>query len=152
MQRCAKIVANPVCSVSCLDRKSNYCPPHPTATTSSTDELLFNESSSSIRPYQTKLDLHKPFEPGMVIYRVAMLGAVNVLISEWQEAMQKYQQEIMKRESEKQLHVRDMYNQLLSTLPNEKEMIADSERASDDMYYTTDIQGWSCVSKSRSIH
>lgn len=76
----------------------------------------------------------------MEIYSVAMLGAVNVLISEWQEAMQKYQEKIMKRGKH-----------LLCTPSNEKEMIADSKRDSDDdMYYTTDIQGWFCVSKSRS--
>lgn len=125
-----------------MDRKSRYCPPHPTAATSSAIESSFNKDSSSIRPYKTKLELLDPLKSKMVIYRVSMLGGVNVLVSEWQEAMRKYQEKIMRRPSENPFHVRDEHEEVLWNPCNEKELIADSERASDDMYYAADIQGW----------
>lgn len=123
--------------MSRLDRKSRYGPPHPTASAPSAAELLFNESSKSIRPNNTKLDLHEAFESDMVIYRVLMLGGVNVLISEWQEAMRKYEEEISKGDSEHTFHEHSGCDQTL----NEKEMIAHGERGSDDMYYTADLPG-----------
>lgn len=126
--------------MSPLDRKSKYCPPHPTVTAPSAAELLFNESSSSVRPNKTKLDLHKPFESEMVIYRVRMLGGVNVLISEWQEAMRRYE-EIIKGKSEHIFREHSGHDQTLLTPHNEKEMIAYSKRGSDDMYYTADLPG-----------
>lgn len=129
-----------------MDRKSYYSPPHPTVTASSAAKLPFQESSCSIRPYKTNLDLHAPFDcDTTTVYRVRMLGGVNVLISEWQEAMGKYQEEKMKGHSdghsESPFHVRDAIDERLSTPRNEEELIADSKRASDDMYYTADVQG-----------
>lgn len=125
-----------------MDRKSRYCPPHPTATASSAMESSSNEYSASIRPYKTKLELLDPLKSKMMIYRVCMLGGVSVLITEWQEAMRKYQKEIMRRSSENPFHVRDEHEEVLWNPCNEKELIADCERASDDMYYAADIQGW----------
>ena len=61
-----------------------------------------------------------------------MLGGVNVFISEWQEAMRKYQETTNQ----------EAHNTLLITPRNEKEMIACSQRDSDEMYYIADLPGW----------
>lgn len=61
-----------------------------------------------------------------------MLGGVNVFISEWQEAMRKYQETTNQ----------EAHNTFLLTPRNEKEMIAYSQRDSDDMYYIADLPGW----------
>lgn len=131
-----------------MDRKSNYCPPHPIEYASSAAESSSDGSSFSFRPYKTKLDLHKPFESksNTVIYHVRMLGGVNVRISEWQEAMQQYQKGIMRRLCESPFHTRDVDEEVRCTPRNEKELIADSESTSDDMYYTADVQGSSRLS------
>ncbi|MCJ1466551.1 hypothetical protein MMC07_005171 [Pseudocyphellaria aurata] len=120
--------------------KSNYHPPHPIEYASSAAESSSDRSSASIRPHMTRLDHHEPFESNIVIYRVRMLGAINVRISEWQASMQKYQKEIMKRPCESPFHTRDVDEEVRCTPGNEKKLVADSERTSDDMYYTRDIQ------------
>lgn len=49
----------------------------------------------------------------------------------------------MKRQSQNPIHIRDdVLNEVPCIPRNEEEMIADSKRASDDMYCTADIQGW----------